>query len=309
MYYAESSQPMRFRKGFNIHIIVGLLLSSFFLLGSVLGIFLSDNLTHPGYEHLPPSDPVIKYLLDRQTQSSFQLESHVSDKFYLLGTDMEGRDIFVRLLSGSFNYLWGGFITIVISILLGIFLASLKYYYTKSQLTVPANFIFNVLDSFPRIIIVIIILFITNFSFYALAITIGLLNSTKVTMIVGANIEKLKNTQFIEAAKELGVSDFNIIIKHILWYNSRAQLIIQIIFGFASLILYEATLAYLNLGAPESIVTWGKMIYEGIGFKAAYLLKNGLLWESLPAALMIILTLLGFNLLAEGVAKRNSENY
>ncbi len=106
----------------------------------------------------------------------------------------------------------------------------------------------------------------------------------------------LREKNFIEAAIALGLPTRIIILKHILWYNCRALLIIQATLGMGEAILMETSLSYLGFGVQEPTPSWGNMVQSG----ANYFLQ-GNLWPSTAPALAILFTILGFHLLGDGL--------
>ena len=149
-----------------------------------------------------------------------------------------------------------------------------------------------------------IVAFASNFDFIFVMVVVGLLSSTRVSDIIKNVIATLKKEKFIDAAKELGLSDSKILLKHILKYHCRRILVIQFIMVFMNVVMIEATLSYLNFGVPEPYVSWGKMIYEGLGRKTGTLLEQGYLWMSFPPIFMMILTAIGSLILADALNTR-----
>jgi ABC-type dipeptide/oligopeptide/nickel transport system permease subunit len=249
----------------------------------------------------PPSPAPLRALLDRREYSDYESDG----SYHIFGTDNDGRDVFIRVCGGASTYLFAGLFTILISLVAGVALGSSEYYAGGVYDTV-SRFIVSVIDSYPRVIILIIVAFISNFNLYALTGSLGLLNATRIARIVSSVVASLKNSDAVSAAKEIGLSDLVIILKHIVWYNCRQLLSVQIVYGLVSVILIEATLSYIGYGVGEPLVSWGRMIYEGAGGRYPFNLVEGIYWQVIPPAAAIVVSVLGLNLLADGLNKRIS---
>ena len=291
-------------------IVTGAFIIVLFVLGALYGQYAYQFNLYPHsptdvqYDRFdsPPASSFLSSILDRRELQEWEYVEPV--KGHILGTDNDGRDIFIRVLNGASTYLYAGILTILISLIIGILLGSVSGYYRGSTPESITSYLTNVLDAYPRIVVLIIVAFISHFNLYAIMITLGVLNATRIARIVSGTIESLKNTDFILAAKEIGLPDRTIILKHIVWYNCRHLLSIQIIYGFASVILIEATLSYIGYGIGDPLVSWGRMIYEGSGGRYPYNFIEGIYWQAMPPVLAIVGTILGLNLLGDGLSKR-----
>jgi ABC-type dipeptide/oligopeptide/nickel transport system permease subunit len=116
--------------------------------------------------------------------------------------------------------------------------------------------------------------------------------------LIAGKIAFLRQKSFIEAAHALGLPARAVILKHILWLNCRALLVIQATLGMAEAILVETSLSYLGFGVQEPTPSWGNMVQAG----ANYFLQ-GNFWPSTAPALAILATILGFQLLGDGLNK------
>jgi peptide/nickel transport system permease protein len=127
-------------------------------------------------------------------------------------------------------------------------------------------------------------------------VVVGITNVPTVASLIRGKIQFLRDKNFIEAAVAIGLNTRSIILKHILWYNCRSLLIIQATLGMAEAILIETSLSYLGFGVQEPTPSWGNMVLSG----ANYLLQ-GKFWLSTTPALAILVTILGFHLLGDGL--------
>jgi len=117
-----------------------------------------------------------------------------------------------------------------------------------------------------------------------------------VASLIHSKIQFRKQKNFIEAATALGLNNFAIIFKHILWHNCRSVLIIQATLGMAEAILMETSLSYLGFGVQEPTPSWGNMVQAGANY-----FMQGNFWPSTAPALAILFTIMGFHLLGDGL--------
>lgn len=228
----------------------------------------------------------------------FELEDEATRPHWLhwLGTDSSGRDMLLNILQGAKVALGGSLLALAVALLLGVPMGVLSGYYGGS-LRRLADFLAVNLTTLPRLIVLIIIVATLGYDFKVIMIAIGVLAAPKMMEIVHTRIQMLGNTQFIEAAREMGIPDWQIIFKHILWFNCKSQLLIQLTYEVAEVILLETTLSYLNLGVKDQL-SWGSMLIDGMSF-----LSNQYFWMLFFPTLAIVLSITAFISLAEGLGK------
>jgi peptide/nickel transport system permease protein len=214
---------------------------------------------------------------------------------YMLGTDFMGRDIQSRLIMGIQAYFLPGLLAISISLIVGVVLGILSGYNDGRVETVITYFT-NLLDSFPRLVLILLVVAAFKPDIYYIMMVMGITGIPAVATAIANKIRFLAQKNFIEAAIALGLRTRVIIFKHILWYNCRALLIIQATLGMGEAILLETSLSYLGFGVQEPAPSWGNMVQSG----ANYFLQ-GNFWPSTAPALAILFTILGFNLLGDGL--------
>jgi len=127
-------------------------------------------------------------------------------------------------------------------------------------------------------------------------VVVGITGMPVIANLIAGKIAFLRQKSFIEAAHALGLPAHTVILKHILWFNCRALLVIQATLGMAEAILVETSLSYLGFGVQEPTPSWGNMVQAG----ANYFLQ-GNFWPSTAPALAILATILGFQLLGDGL--------
>lgn len=214
---------------------------------------------------------------------------------YILGTDFMGRDIRSRLIMGIQAYFLPGMLAVSISLVVGVVLGILSGYY-GGRLETVITYITNLVDSFPRLVLILLVVAAFKPDIYYIMIVMGITGIPAVSTAIANKIRFLAQKNFIEAAIALGLRTRVIIFKHILWYNCRALLIIQATLGMGEAILLETSLSYLGFGVQEPVPSWGNMVQSG----ANYFLQ-GNFWPSTAPALAILFTILGFNLLGDGL--------
>jgi len=214
---------------------------------------------------------------------------------YLLGTDFMGRDIQSRIVMGIQAYFLPGLLAISISLAAGIVLGVLSGYLGGSVETVVTYFT-NLIDSFPRLVLILLVVAAFKPDIYYIMMVMGITGIPAVATAIANKIRFLAQKNFIEAAIALGLRTRVIIFKHILWYNCRALLIIQATLGMGEAILLESSLSYLGFGVQEPMPSWGNMVQSGSNY-----FLQGNFWPSTAPALAILFTILGFNLLGDGL--------
>ena len=254
----------------------GLLIVVLVLVSYILGMF-----------NLLPHDP--------QQINMDMLMAPPASGDYWLGTDFMGRDILSRLIMGIQAYFLPGLLAISISLSGGILLGVLAGYRGGKTETIITYFT-NLVDSFPRLVLILLVIAAFKPDIYYIMVVMGITGVPAVATAIANKIRFLAQKNFIEAAIALGLRTRVIILKHILWYNCRALLIIQATLGMGEAILLETSLSYLGFGMQEPEPSWGNMVQSG----ANYFLQ-GNFWPSTAPALAILFTILGFNLLGDGL--------
>jgi peptide/nickel transport system permease protein len=259
-----------------LYVGYGLMIVALVLLSYILGIF--DWL---------PYDP-------QQINMELLMAPPLSNG-YLLGTDFMGRDILSRLIMGIQAYFLPGLLAISISLSVGVVLGVLSGY-RGGKLETVITYFTNLVDSFPRLVLILLVIAAFKPDIYYIMVVMGITGVPTVATAIANKIRFLAQKNFIEAAIALGLRTRVIILKHILWYNCRALLIIQATLGMGEAILLETSLSYLGFGVQEPVPSWGNMVQSG----ANYFLQ-GNFWPSTAPALAILFTILGFNLLGDGL--------
>ncbi len=271
------------------------------------------DLAYMGYGLLIVTLVVVSYLLgafnllphDPQAIDLELMMAGPGTPGHVLGTDFMGRDMLSRLIVGIQAYFLPGLLAIFIALFLGTIFGVLAGYRGGAFDTV-ITYITNLVDSFPRLVLILLVIAVFKPDIYYIMVVVGLTNVPAVASLVKGKILFLKQKNFIEADIALGVPSRTIILKHILWHNCRSILIIQATLGMAEAILMETSLSYLGFGVQEPTPSWGNMVQAGANY-----FMQGKFWPSTAPALAILFTILGFHLLGDGLnnileGKRNT---
>jgi len=210
---------------------------------------------------------------------------------HYLGTDFLGRDILTRLILGVQAYFLPGILAVSIAIFFGSIVGAFSVYARRSVRN-SLYFTNGLLQTLPRLVLVLFIIAIFEPNIYIIMAIIGISSIPSVANLVSSRIDILREKSFVDFAKASGAPLHTIIFKHLLWYNCRALLISQSALTMGEAILMETSLSYLGFGVQEPLSSWGNMVQSG----ANYLLQ-GDIWSSTIPALAIMLVLSALYLL------------
>ena len=187
-------------------------------------------------------------------------KKYITEKTFVFGTDKYGRDYLSRILIGSRISFFIGFIAVLISLVIGVFMGSLAGYF-GGKVDAVIMWIINVTWSIPTLLLVIAITLALGKGYWQVFIAVGLTMWVEVARVVRGQVISVKEMQYVTAARALGFTDFRIITGHIL-PNIMAPIIVISAANFASAILIESGLSFLGIGAQPPMASWGAMIKD-----------------------------------------------
>ena len=218
---------------------------------------------------------------------------------YLLGTDELGRDVFARMLQGSFVSLSIGFIAVGISVMIGITLGGLAGFYGNVKLgvmtvdTLIMRFT-DVMLCFPTFFLILTVVALLPPSIYNIMIVIGLTSWMGTARFVRAEFLALRKQDFVVAATSIGAPERRVIFLHMV-PNAIAPVLVSATIGVATAILTESALSFLGFGVQPPYATWGNILADGKGF------IFDAPWLFFIPGLAILVVVLAFNLVGEGL--------
>lgn len=267
---------------------------------------------------------------DRQTYTAVRVDVHTykENKFapcfdvsvnkagkkavHILGTDDQGYDVLVRLMYGGRISLSLSLLVVLVNTLIGVILGGVAGFFGKwvDMLIMRIVDIINCIPNLPILLIISAILSAYNtkgegaqaiyidksFNIYILMGVLTLISWTGVARLVRGQILSLREQEYMTACEALGVPNGRRIFKHLV-PNIMPQLIVSMTLSLGSMILYEATLGYLDLGVPYPKASWGNIIF--LAKKPDILSNYPNIW--IPAGICIVLAVLAFNFIGDGL--------
>lgn len=250
----------------------------------VIGILVITAVFAP---MLAPKDPVHQNIFMR-----YKAPEGLGGE-YVLGTDELGRDVFSRIIMGSRLSLMVGLIATGVSGVIGVVLGSIAGYVGGRT----DNFIMRLMDiilALPGILLAIAIVATLGPNIVNTMIAIAIVRIPSMARVIRSQVLSLKEEEFVQAAQALGSSHVKILFKHILM-NAWAPALVLATLGMGTAIVTEASLSFLGLGAQPPAISWGRML--SIGREAIRVAPHVTLYPGLAIAI----TVLGFNLLGDGL--------
>lgn len=257
-------------------------------------IFNYPELRNIDYRKLD-SDSWVLFPLIPYSATANQLDKILEppSREHWLGTDENGRDVLARMIHGTRVSMQVGFISVGIAILIGIYLGSLAGFYGGIIDNLISRLI-EVMMCFPFFFLVLTVMAFLEPGINKIMIVLGIVSWPTVARLVRGEFLKLKNEEFVIAAKTLGASDRIIIFRHIL-PNALAPVLVYATFGIAGAILAEVALTFLGFGVQIPTPSWGEILSQGEKY-----IQLGW-WLLVFPSLAIFITVFSYNLVGEGL--------
>lgn len=212
---------------------------------------------------------------------------------HLMGTDGLGRDVYSRMLFGARISLLVGIVAVGIATIIGIVLGAIAGFYRGWVDTIIMRLV-DIMLSIPTFFLILAVIAFLTPSIWNIMIVIGLTSWMGVTRLVRAEFLSLRNREFVLASQTLGAKDSRLIFRQLL-PNSLTPIIVSSVLGIASAVLVESGLSFLGLGVQAPQASWGNILTDGKEYiEFAW-------WLSLFPGLAILITVMGYNLLGEGL--------
>ena len=234
------------------------------------------------------------------TQMDASAQMQAPSLQHLLGTDNFGRDIFSRVLQGAGTSFLIAVSVVAIGCLAGILVGSLCGYYGGTADVILTR-VCDSITAFPSILLALVIVSVVGSGTYNIILALGILFIPSFARIVRGEFARCRHLNYIQSAKLMGVGDARILFSHIL-PNTFSVLLPAITIGFNNAILSEASMSFLGIGIQPPHASLGSMLNDS----QTYLRSAS--WYALSVGGTIVLLILGFSLLSEGLQQRGRRN-
>lgn len=217
----------------------------------------------------------------------------VHERRYIFGTDPLGRDILARIFYGGQVSIAIGLIGTFTSVLIGIFIGALAGYLGGKTDYIITRII-DVMYGLPYMMLVIIMMALFGRNIFNLFFALAIVSWLTVARVVRGQIISLKNSEFVEAARSVGASNFRIIFRHLV-PNTLGIIVVFTTLRIPSFIMMESFLSFLGLGVQAPFASWGSLVSEGVEG------MNLFPWRLFFPAIAMVIFLFSMNFLGDGL--------
>lgn len=299
--YAEDSWR-RLKKNKIAVISIGVLLI-IALIAIFAPVFAPHHYTtqNPQYANLPPKIPGLENIplfngmgsVGGRLVDRYEAANMPGDQYYYLGTDALGRDLLSRIIYGTRISIFIGICAALFNLFVGVPYGLVSGWMGGKVDNAMMRFL-EILSGVPNLVVVILLLLVLEPGLLSIIIALGLTEWIAMARVVRAQTLRLKNQEYVLAARSLGEASFNIAFKHLI-PNMAGVIIIQTIYSIPSAIFFEAFLSFIGLGVPAPNASLGALINDGY---STFQFLPHLMWY--PAAVISII-LIAFNMFANGL--------
>lgn len=233
---------------------------------------------------------IVPYKYDEQ---NFNLSNHGPSLEHPFGTDIFGRDIFVRVMYGARISLSIGFVASLINLTIGVLYGGISGLIGGGVDNLMMRTV-DIIYSIPRMIYVILLMVVIGSGLKSIYITLGIAYWVEMARIVRSEVLRLKQEEFVLASKVLGTSKKRILLRHIL-PNAMGPIIVTLTLSIPTAIFAEAFLSFIGLGVSAPMASWGVLVNEALSSLSIYP------YQLFFPAFAICITILGFNFLGDGL--------
>lgn len=300
-YWQDAWLRVRKNKGAIVSLVVLVLLTIMAFVGPHLNKYGYDEQNLP-HNNLPPRIPVLENIswlpfdgdLVRKNGDVYNAyEQKRVDDYYWLGTDSLGRDIFTRLWMGTQVSLYIALLAAVIDMVIGVIYGAVSGFVGGKTDNIMQR-ITEILVGIPNLVVVILMIIVLNPGILSITIALTITGWVGMARVIRAQVMKLKNQEYILAARTLGLSNGKIISKHLI-PNLAGVIIINTMFTIPNAIFFEAFLSFIGLGLQSPLASLGTLINDG--FKVLQLYP----YQMIIPAITISVIMVCFNMIADGL--------
>ncbi len=242
---------------------------------------------------ISPHDPLAQVLTDRLKPPAWLPGGSPA---YLLGTDANGRDILSRIIWGSRTSIEIGVLSVALGAAIGV-TSGLLAGYRGGWIDLVVGRLADIQQAIPFLILALAVIAVVGSSILNLILVLGAGSWLYYHRVVRGEVLAVRKRPYIEAARAVGAGDGRILGRHIL-PNIAGSIIVIVTLEIPQVILFTAGLTFLGLGVPPPTPEWGRLIFEGRDYlQTAW-------WLTLAPATFLVITVLGVNLLGDGLRDR-----